>query len=41
MSEIDFNPEDSFSGKSITVKTPSQIGRTRTRDMNQQSRGRV
>ena len=41
MSEIDSSPEDSFSGKYITVKTPSQRGRTRTRGMNQQSRGRV
>ena len=41
MSEIDSNPEDDFSGRNITVKTPSQRGRPHTRDMNQQSGGRV
>ena len=41
ISEIDSNPQDDFSVRNITVKTPSQRGRPCTRDMNQQSRGRV
>ena len=39
MSEIDSNSEDVFSRRNISVKTPSQRGRPRTRDMNQQSKG--
>ena len=41
MFEIDSNPEDDFSGRNITVKTPPQMGRTLARDKNQQSKGRV
>ena len=41
MSEVDSNPEDDFSGRKITVKTPSQWGRPRTKDMNQQWRVRL
>ena len=41
MPEIGSNPEDVFSRRNITVKTPSQRSRPRIRDMNQQSKGRV
>ena len=33
MFEIDSSPEDDFSGRNITVKTPPQMGRTLARNM--------